>query len=212
MSALALVKTMLIAAVVFTFLATVSTITYRITDTGHAALHLAAISGSSARSRRGPEEQLVEFRVLDYLAEREGAREESLRNATRVSKPLLAGMVRKKWIAREDVSAARDATRTVKVAVLVGAEVSPRLEGSKARPNRGSGRKLNDSQRALIDALAAAGGKVPVETLRGLDVPRTALGTLVRRGLIELHDERYSKLVIEVLDPPATVAAINKAL
>ena len=56
--------------------------------------------GSPARSRRTPEEQLVEFRVLDYLAERESGREESLRGAIRVSKALLAGMVRKKWIAR----------------------------------------------------------------------------------------------------------------
>ena len=82
------------------------------------ALHLAGMSGSSARSRRTPEEQAAEFRVLDYLAEREAVaeservaqvREATLRSATRVSKAVLAGMVRKKWIAREDVSAARDA-------------------------------------------------------------------------------------------------------
>ncbi len=72
------------------------------------ALHLAGMSGSSARSQRTPEEQLVEFRVLDYLAERENVREESLRSSTRASKALLAGMLRKKWIAREDVSAARE--------------------------------------------------------------------------------------------------------
>ena len=30
---------------------------------------------------------------------------------------------------------------------------------------------------------------MPVEDLRGLDVPRTTLSTLVRRGLIELVDE-----------------------
>jgi primosomal protein N' (replication factor Y) len=161
-------------------------ITYRITDDGQMALHLAGMSGSPARSRRTPEEQLVEFRVLDYLAERESVREESLRAATRVSKALLSGMVRKKWIAREDVSAARDAARTVKVAVLLGAEASPPLDGSETRPHSG---KLNDNQRALIAALAASGGKVPVEALRRLEVPRTTLSTLVRRGLIELHDE-----------------------
>src|SRR3982074_3247832 len=49
-------------------------ITYRITDDGQMALHLAGTSGSPARSRRTPEEQLVEFRVLDYLAERGGVR------------------------------------------------------------------------------------------------------------------------------------------
>ncbi len=44
---------------------------YRITDQGHSALHLAGMSGSSARSQKTPEDQFAEFRVLDYLAERE---------------------------------------------------------------------------------------------------------------------------------------------
>ena len=177
------------------------TITYRITDAGHMALHLAGMSGSSARSQRTPDDQLVEFRVLDYLAERESVREQSLRGATRVSKALLSGMVRKKWIAREDVSAARDAARVVKVAVLLGAEAAPPLDRSETRPYTGeapprmpAGRrryapKLNDNQRTLIEALAAAGGRVQVDTLHGLDVPRTTLSTLVRRGLIEIVDE-----------------------
>jgi len=185
---------------------------YRITDAGRMALHLAGMSGSPARSKRTPEQQLVEFRVLDYLAERESVREESLRGATRVGKPLLSGMVRKKWIAREDVSAARDVARMVKVAVLLAAEtggagitesddgapgVPARLDpatslraGSRdACPSTDKTKKLNENQRTLIEALAASGGRVPVEALRGLDVPRTTLGTLVRRGLIELADE-----------------------
>src|SRR5882757_4321333 len=111
------------------------TIAYRIAEAGHMALHLAGMSGSPARSQRTPEEQLVEFRVLDYLAEREDVREESLRGATRVSKALLSGMVRKKWITREDVSAARDAARMLKVAVLVGAEGLPPLDESETRPH-----------------------------------------------------------------------------
>ncbi|MBZ5663417.1 MAG: primosomal protein N' [Acidobacteriia bacterium] len=171
-------------------------IAYRITDEGRMALHLAGMSGSPARSKRTPEQQLVEFRVLDYLAERESMREESLRGATRVGKALLSGMVRKKWIAREDVSAARDAARLVKVAVLLGAEeraeASPPLDGPQARPHTSTtstAKKLNENQRTLIDALAAAGGRVPVEALRGLDVPRTTLGTLVRRELVELVDQ-----------------------
>ena len=94
---------------------------YRITEEGHLALHLAGMSGSSARSQKTPEDQLVEFRVLDYLAERETTREESLRAATRASKPLLAGMARKKWIVREDLSEAREAARTVRFAVLKNA-------------------------------------------------------------------------------------------
>ena len=78
------------------------------------ALHLAGMSGSPARSKRTPEQQLIEFRVLDYLAERESVREANLRSTAGVSKALLTGMVRKKWIAREDISAARDAARVVK--------------------------------------------------------------------------------------------------
>src|SRR5258707_2336823 len=110
------------------------TITYRITDGGLAALHAAGLSGSSARSRRTPEEQLTEFRVLDYLAglastgnfldqlSPEPVKQETLRAATRVSQSVLAGMVRKKWLAREDVSGARDAKRMVRVALLKSAE------------------------------------------------------------------------------------------
>src|SRR5258708_5867076 len=162
---------------------------YRITDEGRMALHLAGVSGSPARSKRTPEQQLVEFRVLDHLAERESVREERLRGATRVAKALLSGMVRKKWIAREDVSAARDAARMVKVAVLLAAEeraeAAPPLDGRGARPHTNpatpTAKKLNGNQQALIEALAALGGRAPVEALRSLDVPRTTLGTLVRR-------------------------------
>jgi len=177
---------------------------YRITDEGRMALHLAGMSGSPARSKRTPEQQLVEFRVLDYLAEQESVREERLRGATRVARALLSGMVRKKWIAREDVSAARDAARLVKVAVLLATEtgvtginesddgaagVPARQDGPEARHHTNSAKKLNQNQRTLLETLAASGGRVPVEALRSLEVPRTTLGTLVRRGLIELVDE-----------------------
>src|SRR6202521_3350752 len=178
---------------------------YRITDEGRMALHLAGMSGSRARSKRTPDQQLVEFRVLDYLAEGESVREERLRGATRVAKALLSGMVRKKWLEREDMSAARDAARLVKVAVLLAAEtgvtginesddgaagVPARQDGPEACHHTNSAKKLNQNQRTLIETLAAAsGGRVPVEALRSLEVPRTTLGTLVRRGLIELVDE-----------------------
>jgi primosomal protein N' (replication factor Y) len=171
-------------------------VAYRITDEGRMALHLAGMSGSPARSKRTPEEQLVEFRVLDYLAERENVREERLRGATRVGRALLSGMMRKNWIAREDVSAARDAARVVKIAVLLAAEEGGELRsawtGEGARPHTGragTAKKLNENQRTLIETLAASGGRLPVEALRGVDVPRTTLGTLVRRGLIRLVDE-----------------------
>ncbi len=187
---------------------------YHLTEVGQMALHMAGMSGSSARSKRTPEEQAAEFRVLDYLAgctsenecasetevrqkgtgegttgrgtasavpseppvdwalAPEGAplvREQTLRSATRVSKFLLAGMVRKKWLAREDVSAPQDATRTMRIALLKSAEG-----------------KLNDNQRKLVDTLAGSGGRVPVPALQSLDVPQTTLATLVRRGLVEI--------------------------
>jgi primosomal protein N' (replication factor Y) (superfamily II helicase) len=154
-------------------------IAYRITAEGRTALHLAGTTGSSARSRRTPEEQDAEFRVLEYLSAQESAsgeasqvREESLRSSTRISKLILSGMVRKKWLVREDVSAVRDAIRTSKIALLKSAEG-----------------KLNDNQRKLVETLAALGGRVPVETLQTLEIPRTTLSTLTRRGLIEIVEE-----------------------
>jgi primosomal protein N' (replication factor Y) len=176
------------------------TITYRITEQGHLALHLGGMSGSSARARRRPEDQLAEFRVLDYLANRdETVRESSLRSATRVSRAVLGGMVRKKWLEREDVSDARDAARTVRVAVLRSGEACPETSRSDAHRSTGSDHgatgvparwaKLNTNQQVLLDALAAAGGRAEVDYLRSLDVPRTTLDTLVKRGLIEIVEE-----------------------
>jgi primosomal protein N' (replication factor Y) len=171
-------------------------IAYRVTEEGQLALHLAGVAGSSARSRRTPEEQAAEFCVLDYLAAQQPApgetiqvREESLRSATRVSKLILSGMVRKKWLAREDVSAVRDATRTLKVALLKSADG-----------------KLNDNQRKLVETLAASGGRVPVETLQGLEIPRTTLSTLVKRGLIEIIEEPAAFVVSRSKPRPSPFA------
>jgi len=49
--------------------------------------------------------------------------------------------------------------------------------------------KLNPNQKTLVDTLAAAGGRLAVEHLRELEIPRSTLGTLVKRGLIEIVDE-----------------------
>src|SRR6202790_1117495 len=208
---------------------------YRPTQAGEIALHQAGLTGSSARSKRSPEEQAGEFRVLDYLASYisenettaekneseiakngdaktdvakgaasavpsqpavdgalapEGSpivREETLRSVTRATKSLLAGMVRKKWLTREDVSSPRDATRTISIAVLRSAEG-----------------KLNDNQRTLIDTLVASGGKVPVATLQALEVPRTTLTTLVRRGLVEIVEE-HAALTVSRSKPRAAL-------
>ncbi len=154
-------------------------VSYRITAEGRMALHLAGMSGSSARARRTPDEQAAEFRALDYLgmqeadsAERTAVTEQKLRSATHVSRLILGGMVRKKWIEREDVSDVRDAMSTIKVALLKSAEG-----------------KLTGNQRTIIEILAASGGRLPVTNIRELDVPRTTLSTLVKRGLVEVLDE-----------------------
>ena len=162
-------------------------VAYRITAQGQMALHLAGMAGSSARARRTPQEQLIEFRVLDYLAEGDSVNETSLRPATRASKALLAGMVRKKWIEREDLSGRREAARMVKYAVLKNAQG-----------------KLNANQRALIETLASAGGRLAMGTLQSLDVPRTTLGTLVKRGLVEMVEEPAGFAVSSLKARPAT--------
>jgi primosomal protein N' (replication factor Y) len=147
---------------------------YRMTDAGAMALHLAGMKGSSARSRRSPEEQNAEFQVLNYLAACDGelVRAATLRTATHATQRILDGMVRKKWLAREDISAPQDAARTAKFALLKSAEG-----------------KLNENQRSIIETLMASGGKISVEDLQSLEVPRTTLGTLVRRGQVEIVEE-----------------------
>jgi primosomal protein N' (replication factor Y) (superfamily II helicase) len=147
-------------------------VVYRITDEGHTALHMAGSTGSAGRSKRSAEEQDTEFRVLNYLTGREFVREQSLRSANQISRELLDGMVRKKWIAREDASHVADAARVRAIAVLKSAEG-----------------KLNTNQQLLVETLAASGGRLSIERLRELDVPRSSLGTLVKRGLVEVVQE-----------------------
>ena len=130
--------------------------------------------------------------MLDYLANRDSAREQSLRGATQVSRAVLSGMVRKKWIAREDQSDAQDAARTVKVAVLAAGRFAAGSRGRCATRRRRPSARLQEAQRQPADAdrhIGCAGGRAPVETLQSLDIPRTTLGTLVRRGLVDIVEE-----------------------
>jgi len=170
---------------------------YTITDAGRTALYEAGMSGSSARSRRTPEDQLAEVRVLDHLNARdEMISAESLRAATQATKKTLDGMVRKKWIQREDLSGARDATRMLKIAVLNGIE---------------DGKKLNGNQRTLLDTLAAAGGTIPIKTLLSLEVPRSTLATLVRRNLVEIREERAAFAISSVAPRKSFEFQLNDA-
>ncbi|MEO6119487.1 MAG: DEAD/DEAH box helicase family protein, partial [Terriglobales bacterium] len=155
---------------------------YSITETGHTALYEGAIIGSSKRSKKSSDDQMLEYEVLNYLANADdgAAREGSIRSATGATKDILAGLVKKKWLLREDVSALRDASRTVRIAVLC--TKTP----AGAEP---SGRKLNDNQQVLLVALTVAGGRCPVDELSKLAVPRSTLQTLVKRGLVEIVEE-----------------------
>ncbi|HEX3663487.1 MAG TPA: primosomal protein N' [Acidobacteriaceae bacterium] len=146
---------------------------YRITDAGRQALFAGAEQGSSRRSRLSPEEQDREYAVLNALESGEAIRDTKLRSQTGATARLLAGMVRKKWIARETAAAARDARRTVRYAVLV--------EGIRLP-------KLNDNQQAILAELAGAEGHLPVAELRRLEIPGSTLATLVRRELVRIEE------------------------
>src|SRR5208337_705919 len=71
------------------------------------------------RGKLSREAQDMEHRVLSRLASGEPVKVSTLRTATAASLPLLAGMVRKKWIARETAAAERDARRVERFAVLI---------------------------------------------------------------------------------------------
>ncbi len=176
-------------------------VSYRIAMDGELALHTASATGSAGRSRRSAEEQMIEFRVLDLLAQRDAGgedaiREASLRRSTKATRELLAGMVRKHWITREDTSGVRTSARIRRVAFLL------RLPDESER--------LNENQLRLINALAEAAGAgileqqdaaaddrekprtitgVPLDLLRTLELPPSTLHTLVRRGMVEIKEE-----------------------
>ena len=101
-------------------------------------------------------------------------REATLRSAAGATKSLLQTLLRKKWIAREDLSDVRDASRTITFATLK--EVEGKLNANQRR-DRGLICEIRTAQRAAVEAI------------RQLDMPRTTLQTLVRRGIVELSEE-----------------------
>jgi primosomal protein N' (replication factor Y) (superfamily II helicase) len=146
---------------------------FRITDQGREALFSGAQEGSSRRTRRTPEDQDTEYKVLDYLENGDAIRLSTLRSATGVTRELLTGMLRKKWIARETIAAPHDARRTVRYVMLV--------EGTRLP-------KLNENQQAILAELAGSGNELPVAELRRLAVPQSTLATLVKRELVRIEE------------------------
>jgi primosomal protein N' (replication factor Y) (superfamily II helicase) len=211
---------------------------YRITDKGLDALHAASTVGSSLRAKVEPEQQMREYAVLNRLADGEVMREPSLRSAAGASRAVLLGLLRKKWIAREDLSGVRDSSRNVQVATLVARGLKPARDdnsrdsngtaeavplqnlgfdaGKKARSRRES--NLNPNQQSIIDYLALQPDKsAHISALRELAVPRTTLQTLVRRGIVEISEEpagfRMSGMKprkLEFLFNPAQNAALRQ--
>ncbi|MGB0124589.1 MAG: primosomal protein N', partial [Silvibacterium sp.] len=142
-------------------------------DQGREALFNGAQQGSSRRTRRSPEEQDTEYKVLNYLENGDAARMATLRSATGATRELLTGMLRKKWIARETRAAPRDARRTIRYAVLI--------EGTRLP-------KLNENQQTILAELAGSGNELPVAELRRIAAPSSTLATLVKRELVRIEE------------------------
>ena len=126
--------------------------------------------------------------MLTRLAEGEAVKVSTLRTATAATLPVLAGMVRKKWIARETSAVERDARRMERFAVLIPEARLP---------------SLTEKQQAILAELAACGGELPLAELRRKDLPSSTLQTLVRRGLVRI-EERAAAFRMGGLRPTMT--------
>jgi primosomal protein N' (replication factor Y) len=142
-------------------------------------------NGSKRRNRISAEEQDLERRVLERLVSGEAVKVSTLRTATAATLPVLAGMVRKKWIARENAAVERDARRMERFAVLIPETRLP---------------ALIQKQQAILAELAACGNELPLAELRRKDLPSSTLQTLVRRGLVRI-EERPAAFRMGGLEP-----------
>jgi primosomal protein N' (replication factor Y) len=130
-------------------------------------------TSSKRRNRISAEEQDLERRVLERLASGEAVKVSTLRTATAATLPVLAGLTRKKWIARENAAVERDARRMERFAVLIPEARLPALTAK---------------QQAILAELAACGNELPLAELRRKDLPSSTLQTLVRRGLVRIEE------------------------
>ena len=153
-----------------------------------------------------------EYAVLNRLADGEVVRAETLRTSAGATREVLLGLRRKKWIAREDLSGVRAASRSVQVEKLLSSYIeqhgpiegestenkpehpsqergpsTPAVEGRPASPRMTP--KLNFNQLTIVRYLEAQPGQqAHVSAIRELAVPRTTLQTLVRRGIVEISE------------------------
>ena len=148
------------------------------------------------REGKVPQEQReLQHRVLSRLASGEPIKVSTLRTATGATLPVLAAMIRKKWIARETAAAERDARRTERFAVLIPETRLP---------------ALTQNQQAILAELAACGGELPVAELRRKDLSSSTLQTLVRRGLVRI-DERPTAFRLGGIESTAEPFRLNEA-
>jgi primosomal protein N' (replication factor Y) len=150
-------------------------------------------SGSKRRGKLSQEELDLEYRVLARLAEGESVKVSTLRTSTAATLPVLAGLVRKKWIARETSAVERDARRLERFAVLIPEARLP---------------ALTEKQQAILAELAACGGELPLKQLRRKELPASTLQTLVRRGLVRI-EERAAAFRMGGLTPAALPFKLN---
>src|ERR1039457_1019065 len=161
---------------------------------GASAFALTQKAGSKPRGKLSPEAQDLEHRVLLHLAGGKPVKVSTLRTATAATLPVLAALVRKKWIARETEAVERDARRTERFAVLIPEARLP---------------ALTQKQQAILGELAAGGGELPLAELRRRDLPSSTLQTLVRRGLVRI-DDRPAVFRLGGLQPAASPFLLNE--
>jgi primosomal protein N' (replication factor Y) len=178
------------------------TVYYRITDTGRDVLAGSFDGEATANPKRAAkgrtqlsaEDQDIEHKVLVRLADGEAVKLSTLRTATAASLPLLAAMVRKKWIARETATTERDARRLDRFAVLIPEARLPALTAK---------------QQAILAELAACGGELPLSELQRTGSSPSTLQTLVRRGLVRI-DERPASFSLSGLGHVNPNHALNE--
>jgi primosomal protein N' (replication factor Y) len=184
------------------------TVYYRITDLGRDVLAdsveresetfggkaASQKPGSKRRGKLSPEEQDTEHRVLARLASGEPVKVSTLRTSTAATLPVLASLVRKRWVVRETTAVERDARRTERFAVLIPEARLP---------------ELTQKQQAILAELAACSGELRLAELRARDLPSSTLQTLVRRGLVRI-DERPTAFRLGGLPPAAEPFRLNE--
>lgn len=178
------------------------TVYYSITNLGRDVLanslergvtHIPSRTGRR-RAKVSAEEENLPFRVLKRLASGEPVSVSRLRTATAATLPVLASMVRKRWIAREESAVERTAGRMQRFAVLVPEVRLP---------------ALTPRQQQILAELAACGGEMLLSEIRRKDLSSSSVQTLVRRGMVRI-EERPESFRTGGLEPPPQPVRLNE--